>query len=79
MSAGFVTTTVYAYIITFWLKFGYSPSIRDIQEGCGISSTSVVAFHLVKLQEKKLIQYKKGHSRTITVVGSTWIRPVTQE
>ena len=48
----------------------YPPSIRDIQEGCGISSTSVVDYNLRKLEEKGLIRRDREVSRGIEVLGS---------
>jgi len=50
-------------IINFIAEFlhdkGYPPSIRDIAEGCGISSTSVVAYNLNKLEEAGYIKINK--------------------
>ena len=34
------------FIRRFLAVSGYPPSVRDIQTGCGISSTSVVAYNL---------------------------------
>ncbi len=48
----------------------YPPSIRDIQDGCGISSTSVVDYNLRKLEEKGLIRRDREVSRGIEVLGS---------
>ena len=48
----------------------YPPSIRDIQDGCGISSTSVVDYNLRKLEEKNLIRRDREISRGIEVLGS---------
>jgi len=48
----------------------YPPSIRDIQEGCGISSTSVVDYNLRKLEEKQLIRRDREVSRGIELLGS---------
>ena len=48
----------------------YPPSIRDIQEGCGISSTSVVDYNLRKLEEKGLIRRDREVSRGIELLGS---------
>lgn len=48
----------------------YPPSIRDIQEGCGISSTSVVDYNLRKLEEKGMIRRDREVSRGIEVLGS---------
>jgi repressor LexA len=43
----------------------YPPSIRDIQQGCGISSTSVVDYNLKRLEEKGLIRRDREISRAI--------------
>jgi repressor LexA len=48
----------------------YPPSIRDIQDGCGISSTSVVDYNLRKLEEKGLIRRDREVSRGIEVLGA---------
>jgi repressor LexA len=34
------------FIHRFLMDRGYPPTVRDIQSGCGLSSTSVVAYHL---------------------------------
>lgn len=49
-------------------EHGYSPSIRDIVAGCGISSTSVVEYHLVKLEDKNMISRDRYKARTIIVL-----------
>lgn len=48
----------------------YPPSIRDIQEGCQISSTSVVDYNLRKLEEKGLIRRDREVSRGIELLGA---------
>jgi len=48
----------------------YPPSIRDIQEACSISSTSVVDYNLRKLEEKGLIRRDREVSRGIELLGS---------
>ncbi len=53
----------------------YPPSIRDIQEGCAISSTSVVDYNLRKLEEKGLIRRDREVSRRIEILGSRGRRP----
>lgn len=47
----------------------YPPSIRDIQEGCGISSTSVVDYNLRKLEEKGQIRRDREISRGIELLN----------
>jgi repressor LexA len=43
----------------------YPPSIRDIQQGCEISSTSVVDYNLKRLEEKGLLRRDREISRAI--------------
>src|SRR5688572_26463366 len=53
----------------------YPPSIRDIQDGCAISSTSVVDYNLRKLEEKGHIRRDREISRGIEVLGARGRRP----
>ena len=46
----------------------YAPSIRDIQAGCEISSTSVVDYNLRRLEEKNLIRRDREVSRAIELL-----------
>ncbi|MEK9675109.1 MAG: transcriptional repressor LexA [Chloroflexota bacterium] len=43
--------TILAFIEGFIEENDYPPTIRDIQSGCGISSTSVVSYNLDRLKE----------------------------
>jgi repressor LexA len=56
-------------IIKFVTEFlndkGYPPTIRDIAAGCGISSTSVVAYNLNKLEQAGYIRRHSDISRGI--------------
>ena len=38
------------FIEKWFLEYDYAPSVRDIQIGCEISSTSVVQYNLEKLK-----------------------------
>ncbi len=53
----------------FLEEHDYPPSIRDIQAGCGISSTSVVDYNLKALESTGLIQRDREISRGIKLVG----------
>ncbi len=53
----------------------YPPSIREIQEACGISSTSVVDYNLRKLEEKGYIRRGRDISRGIELLGPGGRRP----
>ena len=48
----------------------YPPSIRDIQHGCGISSTSVVDYNLKRLEEKGFIRRDREVSRAIELLDA---------
>jgi repressor LexA len=59
------------YIDRFLSDKGYPPSIRDIQSGCGISSTSVVDYNLNILESRGHIRRHAEVSRGITLLGRT--------
>lgn len=58
------------FLRTFIEEKDYPPSIRDIQEGCSISSTSVVDYNLRKLEEKSYIRRDREVSRGIELLGA---------
>jgi repressor LexA len=57
--------SILEYIQRFLQESGYPPSIRDIQDKLKISSTSVVAYNLRKLEERGLIERDNKVSRGI--------------
>ncbi len=63
------------HIIDFIRRFstdtGYPPSIRDIVSGCGLSSTSVAAYHLDVLEKQGYIRRHREVSRGIEVLAQT--------
>ena len=62
------------YIIEYkTLHDGNSPTFREIGQARGISSTSVVAYLLQRLEKGGKIKLcGKGEARTIMVVGGRW-------
>lgn len=60
--------TVLCFIRSFFAENGYSPSIREIALGCGVSSTSVINSDLDKLQELGFLRRQRGKSRTIVLI-----------
>ncbi|MGD0795495.1 MAG: transcriptional repressor LexA [Dehalococcoidales bacterium] len=56
------------YIDRFISEKGYPPSIRDIQAGCGISSTSVVDYNLNILESRGQISRHAEVSRGIRLL-----------
>jgi len=59
------------YIDRFLSEKGYPPSIRDIQKGCDISSTSVVDYNLNILENRGMINRHADVSRGIQLVGKS--------
>lgn len=57
------------YIEQFLIKNDYPPTIRDIQSGLDISSTSVVDYNLKVLEGRNLIRRNRHISRGIELVG----------
>lgn len=56
-------------IITDHIKtFGYAPSVTEICKKTGLSSTSTVHSHLVKLEKKGVIERRRNCPRGIGVV-----------
>ena len=56
------------FIHRFLVDSGYPPTIRDIQAGCGISSTSVVDYNLNILEEMGYIRRHAEVSRGIELL-----------
>ncbi|MHB8105744.1 MAG: LexA family protein, partial [Dehalococcoidales bacterium] len=59
------------YIDRFLGDKGYPPSIRDIQRGCDISSTSVVDYNLNILESRGYIDRHADVSRGIRLLTKT--------
>ena len=57
------------FLEMFIAEHDYPPSIRDIQNGCNISSTSVVDYNLKRLEEKGLIRRDREVSRAIELLN----------
>lgn len=49
-------------------RHGYPPSVGEIQAALGISSPSLVIYHLRRLEAQGRIKRTKGKRRVITVV-----------
>ena len=68
-------------ILDFLRRFirdkNYPPSIRDIQEECGISSTSVVDYNLKALERMGHIHRDREVSRAIELLDGSGRRPRT--
>ncbi|MSQ08403.1 MAG: repressor LexA [Dehalococcoidia bacterium] len=57
------------FIGSFHEENGYPPTVRDIQQGCGVSSTSVVAYNLEVLKKEGYLDRIVGVSRGLRLAG----------
>jgi repressor LexA len=64
------------FIRDFIREKDYPPSIRDIQDGCSISSTSVVDYNLKALERLGYIRRDREVSRAIELVGRRRLQSV---
>ena len=65
------------FILQFMEDRGYPPTVRDIQSGCGISSTSVVDYHLKVLEKEGHLRRDPEVSRGMELLGRTSTSPYT--
>ncbi len=61
---------IFRFLESFISEHDYPPSIRDIQHGCDISSTSVVDYNLKRLEERGFIRRDREVSRAIELLGN---------
>ena len=59
---------IVAFIKTFIAENGYPPSVREIRDAIGVSSTSTVHLELVDLEAVGVIRRPGGLSRAITLI-----------
>ena len=59
---------IYFYIGAFRKKHGYPPTYEEIRQECGLSSKSIVAYHLERLRLASYVDYKRYRSGSLTVV-----------
>jgi len=62
------------FVRRFWVERGYPPTIRDIVNGCGISSTSVVDYNLNILAREGYIRRHPEVSRGIELLARSSAR-----
>jgi SOS-response transcriptional repressor LexA len=56
------------FITAFVGSHGYGPTIREMQDGLGISSTAVVNYRMHILKREGRLEWQEGLSRTVRVV-----------
>lgn len=62
------TESVLRYIRRYYQQYGQAPSRREIARGCAISSTSIVTYHLTKLEHAGLIEVRRNVARGIRLL-----------
>ena len=64
---------VFAFLVKYKREHnGNAPGRRSIMAACGITSTSVVSYHLSQLEKMGRVRMAKGASHGIEVVGGEW-------
>ena len=59
------------YVIDSYRRhYGYSPSMRDVQEMLRVKSSSSAYYWLSKLQEEGLVSYEHGRRRTVHLTSA---------
>lgn len=59
---------VYNYIKKFIKRNGYSPSIREIGKGVGLTAPATIHTHLNNLRDLKVINFTDKKARTIRIL-----------
>ena len=67
--------TILSFIEEFIDENDYPPSIRDIQNGCDISSTSVVSYNLDRLKESGYLNRHSEVSRGLSLSNQRDVEP----
>ena len=67
------------YIKWFLMNKGYPPSIREIGEGVGLSSTASVYAHISKLEENGYIRRDGTKTRAIEILDDTFNEQMSRE
>ncbi|MCB9451214.1 MAG: hypothetical protein H6672_07225 [Anaerolineaceae bacterium] len=66
--------TVLRFICDFWREHGFSPTLREISEGCFISGGNLYR-HLDKLEARGFISREPGTARSIVILDESLCEP----
>lgn len=55
-------------IQTYWKRYNYSPTIREIARKASVTSTSTILHYLNKLQEQGRIDWQEKKPRAIKII-----------
>lgn len=62
---------IYEFLLDFYNKNGFPPTVREICAAVGLNSTSTVHTHLSKLEQRGLIKRNPAKQRSITITPPT--------
>ena len=62
---GSTRMAIYDYIVSFSNQYGFPPTIREIGEAMGLSSSGTVSAHLRRLEQDRMIERYANHARAI--------------
>ena len=68
MSKSRTRESILNFILAFRQEKGYAPTVKEIAEGCAITSVSVVQYHLDRLENAGAIRRERNKSRSISPV-----------
>ena len=60
---------VFTFLEDFIDDNGYPPTVREIMNGIGLTSTSLVTYYLDKLEERGLLKREAAISRGIRLIS----------
>lgn len=58
---------IYDFIVSFYEKNSFPPTVREICSAVGLASTSTVHAHITKLEQKGLIQRNPAKQRSLVI------------
>lgn len=56
------------FVRAFWAEHHYGPTIREVTEGCHLSSTSVAVYYIDELARAGILAKARNRARTLRVV-----------
>lgn len=62
------TEAIHSFLTDWSISHDWPPTVREIGRGCGITSTSIVIYHLDKLEAAGLIKREPDISRGIALL-----------
>ena len=65
---------IYGFIVGYIIEHQYPPSVREIRDGVGLSSTGTVNKYMEDLRKQGRIDYLDKQPRTIRVRGYKFVK-----